>query len=308
MAFINTFYEIFILFILMAVGYGAKRYNILNNQLGKGISNLILNVTLPALIIKSMQFEFSSELLRMSMQIMLISLLSYGIAIGISYAATKMMKSDGTQRDVFQCILIFSNVGYMGYPVVNAIFGEMGVFYTALFNLPFNFLMLTLGVALLRRSGTGHQKKTDIKAILSNPAIIAVGLGFILFLSPWTLPYVIYGALDGLGETTTPLAMLVIGSLLADIPIKEMFNEKKLLTVSFFRLVLTPAVVMLVLHLFGVEGILLGVPVVIMAMPAAANIPVFATIYESDYYLASKGVLVTTLLSLLTIPLLTLML
>ncbi|AKL93759.1 permease [Clostridium aceticum] len=305
MTFFATFNQILILFLTMMIGYGAKKLKYTDNTLNKGLSNLILHITLPAMIIKSMQFEFSKELFFTSMKVIILSLLVYAIVIGISFYLPKVLKVEGKKRDVFQFMLIFSNVGYMGYPIVDAIYGEIGVFYTALYNIPFNFIMLTFGVYVLRRSSGGVRGKVDYKKVLLNPGILAVGLGFSFFLLSIKLPLPIYQTLDTLGSTTTPLAMLVIGSFLADMSLREVFKEEKILWIALARLVILPAIVMGILWVMGVRGLMLGIPVVITAMPAAANAAVFATLYDSDHYLASKGIFLTTALSLVTIPLLT---
>ncbi|AOY78274.1 hypothetical protein BJL90_06835 [Clostridium formicaceticum] len=289
----------------MMIGYGAKKLNYMDNALNKGLSNLVMHVTLPAMIIKSMQFEFSKELFFTSIKVILLSLVVYAIVIGISFCFPRMMRIGGKKRDVFQFILIFSNVGYMGYPIVDAIYGEIGVFYTALYNIPFNFIMLTLGVYVLRRSSEGIKEKVDYKKVLLNPGILAVAVGFSFFLLSIKLPLPVYETLDILGSTTTPLAMLVIGSFLADMSLGDVFKEEKILWLAMARLVVLPGMVMGILYFVGVRGLMLGVPVVITAMPAAANTAVLATLYESDHYLASKGIFLTTALSLITIPLLT---
>ncbi|MCC5909580.1 MAG: AEC family transporter [Clostridiaceae bacterium] len=306
MTFFNTFNAILTLFLMMIMGYGAKKLKFIDNTLNKGLSNLVLKVTLPALIIRSMQFEYSRELMIDSIKMILISFLIYAITIGISYLIPKLLKVEGEKKDVFQFILIFSNVGYMGYPVVSAIYGDTGVFYTALYNLPFNFILLSLGVYVFCRNDDGGSAKINFMEILLNPGIIAVILGFAFFLLSIELPPPILVALESVGDATTPLSMIVIGSLLADMSIKDVMNEEKILWLSFARLIVIPMIVMGVLWVMGLRGLLLGVPVVISAMPAAANTAVFATLYNSDYYLASKGIFITTLLSLITIPLLTL--
>lgn len=289
----------------MLIGYGAKKLKYISNTLNEGLSNLVMKVTLPAMIIKSMQFEFSRDLLFDSMQMILVSIFVYAIAIGTSYGFPKLLGVEGKKRDIFQFILIFSNVGYMGYPIVNAIYGELGVFYTALYNIPFNFFLLTFGVHVMSRSNDKEKTKIQYRKVLLSPGIIAVVTGFTLFLLSIELPPTIFQTLDSLGNTTTPLSMLIIGSLLADIPIKKVFREEKLFSLAIARLILLPAIIMAILYTFGFRGLALGIPVVITAMPAAANTAVFATLYNSDHYLASKSVFITTLLSLITIPLLT---
>lgn len=301
-----TIYQILILFLTMVIGYAAKKRGYMDPQLNKGLSNLILQVALPALIIKSMQFPFSKDLFMDSVKIVGISLMIYSIAIVFSYLYTKLIKVEGTKKDIYQFVLIFSNVAFIGYPIIDAIYGDLGVFYTALYNIPFNFLLFTIGVYIMCRNTSAEREKMDYKKILLQPGILAVLLGFTLFLFSLQLPEIIYETLDIIGSTTTPLSMLMIGGFLADIPVKEVLREEKIMLLALARLFILPILAWGILYTVGLRGVLLGVPVVITGMPAAANAAVFATLYDSDHYLASKSVFITTLLSLISIPLLTL--
>ena len=308
MTFMTVFNQIAILSLMIIAGYIVMKFGILNDQLNKGLSSLVLKVTLPAMIIKSMQFEFSREVLLTSFKMIVLSLFVHGIAILISYVVPKLLKEQTTKGDVIQFMLVFSNVGYMGYPVIYAIYGDMGVFYAALFNIPFNVLIWTLGVTIMTRNSQRGSGKLDYRKVLMNPGIIAVALGFSLFLLSIKIPYVIYETLHGIGEMTVPLSMLVVGAMLGEMPLREVFNEGKLIVVSVVRLVVIPLITLMVLSLMGFEGMLLGVPVVITGMPAAANTAVFSTLYDAAPHFASKGVFITTLLSMITIPLLSLLL
>ncbi|KAB3526655.1 AEC family transporter [Alkaliphilus serpentinus] len=305
MSFIAVFNEIAILFLLVLVGYLARKRNFINDEVNKGLSALILQFTLPALIIKSMQFSFSKEVLVGSLHIILLSLFVHGFSILVAFISPYILKVKGAKKDIYQFILIFSNVGYMGYPILFTLYGEIGVFYGALFNIPFNVLLWTLGVVIISRNSNKTVEGINYKKVLLNPGIIAVVIGFFLFISSIEIPYILFKTLDLLGNTTTPLSMLLIGGMLAELPVKEVFREEKILGLSFIRLIFIPFAVYTVLKLLRIDDFLLGVSVVIAAMPAAVNTAVLASIFDVEPYVASKGVFITTLLSLLTIPLLT---
>ena len=308
MTFIMLFNQIAILFALILVGYVARSFNILNSDLNKGLSRLVLQITLPALIIKSMQFSFSREVMMGSVKIILLSILAHGVAIAIAYISVKILKYKDPEASVFRFMLIFSNVGYMGYPIIKVIYGDLGVFYTALFNIIFNVLLWSLGVVLMAKDNGKRADDVNYFKILTNPGILAVFIGFSLFLLSIKINYIVFETLNLLGETTVPLSMLLIGSMLAEVPIKEIFSDTRLLVISFLRLIAIPALVWICFYILGLRGILLGIPVLVTAMPAAANTAVFATIYETEPQLASKGVFITTLLSMVTIPLIALLL
>ncbi|OPJ56063.1 AEC family transporter [Alkalithermobacter paradoxus] len=308
MNFITIFSQILVLFSLILIGYIANKKGIITKDSNKDFSGLILNVTLPALIIKSMQYSFSREMFGKSMKILGISLLVYALAISFSFLITKMSKIEGKEKDVFQFLLIFPNVGFMGYPVINSIYGEIGVFYTSIFNMIFDLLIWTLGVMIMSRSSES-KNNLKLKKIISTPGLIAVFIGYSLFLLSISLPKPIYDTLNLLGNATTPLAMIVVGSILAGSKMDMAFKNVKLTIISFIRLIFIPICVYFLLrNVLRLEGLLLGIPVIVFSMPSAANAAIFATRYDNDHILASQGVFLTTLFSVITIPLLIIML
>lgn len=306
MSFLTIFNEISILFLLVLVGYLARKKNYVNEEVNRGLSSLVLQFTLPALIIKSMQFSFSKDVLISSLHIIALSIFVHGFSILVAFLSPYILKVKGAKKDIYQFMLIFSNVGYMGYPILFALYGEIGVFYGALFNIPFNVLLWTLGVAIIsRNSKRSTGGGISYKKVFLNPGILAVIIGFSLFVLSIELPYILFKTLDLVGNTTTPLSMLLIGAMLAELPIKDVFREEKIIGLSFIRLIFIPFTVYGILKLLGINELLMGVSVVIAAMPAAVNTAVLASIFDAEPYIASKGVFITTVLSLLTIPLLT---
>lgn len=298
----KVFSQIIILFLIMIVGFIAKRKNIMNNEVSRGLTELVLNVTFPFMIIASFNFEYSKEMMNTGM-----------IILGISFAAHLLLIAAGgilfrkypqNLKGVLRFITVFSNCGFMGYPVINSIYGTVGVFYTAIYNIPFNIFMWTFGVMFF----TGEKNTKDIKKVLLNPGIIAVFIGLILFIFSIKLPYVIYSTLDLIGATTTPLSMMIIGSMLADSDLKTIFSGFTVYYAALLRLVITPAVVFAILYLAGARGMLLGIPVLISGMPAAANTAIMAEKFNADSMFASKCIFITTLLSAVTIPLILLFL
>lgn len=301
--------QVIVLFLLIVIGYVIKKLKIISNDMNRDVSNLVMNVSLPAFIITAMNFSFSPDVLVKSGKLIVISVCIYILVIGISFFITKIMGTDGKTRDIFQYSIIFSNVGYMGYPVIKALMGDIGVFYAALYNLPFNILVWTFGVYILTRNDMetdedklNNRRSINIKKFV-NPGMIAIITGFTLFLFSIQLPYPIYRTLEILGSLTTPLAMIFIGSILADVKTSEIFREKKVFILCIIRLVILPVLVMLILKAIGFSDYLVAIPVIITAMPIAANAAIMASRFNNDYHLASKVVFLSTLFSVFTIPL-----
>lgn len=290
--------QVSVLFILLIIGIILRKLNILDDYLEKGLSNLVIFATLPALLITSMNYEFSQDMLNNGLLILGIGPIVYIIIGLISYLYVKTNKIEGPDRGIYIFMTMFPNVAFMGYPVVNIVFGEIGIFYAALFNLWFNILIWTLGIMLVNPKGNN---KLSLKSLL-NPGTISIVIGLSLFLFSIKLPRPIFDALDSLGNTTTPLAMMVIGSMLGESSIVGIFKNKILLGSTFIRLIFMPAVILILLSLTPLPPMLAGIISIIMAMPTAANAAIFARRYDSDYKLASEGVFLTTLLSIGTIP------
>lgn len=297
-----------VLFLLIVLGYFVKRRHIVSDTMIKDISALVINVALPSFIVTSMNFDFSMEVLLNSGFLVVTSFTVYGGAIVFSKIYSKLINVEGKTKDVHEYICTFSNVGFMGYPVVFAVFGDLGVFYAAIYNLSFNLLAWSYGVSLLDRDSREDPNKEKLSLVkrvikLFNPALIAVVIGFALFLTSTEMPKVLFDTLKMVGNTVTPLSMMCIGFILSEVDTKDVFNDWRIVVTSFIRLIAIPLVVLLVLKGLGKEGFLLTIPVIITAMPAAANTAIIAVRYNSDYKLASKAIFISTLISIVTIPL-----
>ncbi len=293
-----VFQQVIILFLLIIVGYVIRKLNIVSDAINKEIGNLVINVALPAYLIVSMNQPFSMEMLKTSG---IFVAMSFAVYAGFSISAkffSKLIRVKGKERDIFEYTLLFSNVGYMGYPVVQVVFGTQGVFYTAVYNLSFSVLVWSYGVYLMNRNSDHKEKR---KGFL-NPGLVAVLTGFTLFAFSIELPTPISATLKMIGDTTTPLSMMFIGFILAQTEMRTIMREWKVFVISFIRLIIQPVSVWVVLRLFGVEGMLLNIPVLIASMPAAANTAIIASKYGSDYQLAAKLIYISTLFSVITIP------
>lgn len=296
----NVLTQTVALFLLILIGYAVKKLDVVRDSDIKGISDLIVKVTMPILIVVSMSMEFSKEKLVFSGIMFGISSLSYIFKNIIAKWFTKLFKVEGPESAIYEMMILFSNSGFMGFPVVKALYGEEGIFYAAIINVSFNIFIWTLGVNIISR-GNGREK-TSAKVLLKNPGIVSVIIGAVLFLAPIEIPEVIYTPLKMIGDSTTPLAMMTIGMLLVNTSVKTLFRNKKLAIASMVRILVFPIVFMMVLFLLGIPPMITGILLILESMPAASSIAIFARNYDSDYELASQGVFLSTLLNVITIP------
>ena len=294
----NVFTQVFILFILILVGYIATKKNLIDSSLTKKLSKLIMNIFLPCMIINSMQLEYSPTILKKVLLLILISLLIYAISflIAIIFKAISKSKND---IGVYQFAILFSNVGFMGYPIVEAILGKDAIFYAAIFNIPFNLLIMTLGVFVICKENNNYS--FYFKSLI-NPVIISIFIGLSLFILNIKLPYIINRPIELLGNITTPLSMIVIGSMLCLSSISECVRNKKLYIVSFIRLILMPILIYFIIKGIVDDKLLFTIPIVISSMPVASNTAILSSEYNANEKIASQLVFVSTLFSIITIP------
>ncbi|MCX7695551.1 MAG: AEC family transporter [Caloramator sp.] len=288
--------QVIVLFLIMVVGYVSRKRGFINPQVNKSLSELLLNVTLPFMIIASFNFKFSKDMLNLGLKLFFISTIIHILLLLIGNVIYKKFKED--EYKVLWFITVFSNCGFMGYPVVESVYGKIGLFYAALFNIPFNILIWTAGVFIF--SGRGDKK--NLRRALLNPGILSVFIGLIIFLFSISLPTPVIKTLEMVGSMTTPLSMIIIGSTLADAKIKSIFEGFSVYFGSFIRLIAIPLTVYFILNLIGLKDFYLTIPVIITAMPAAANTVIMAEKYGGNPEYASKVVFLTTILSVITIP------
>ncbi|XMB85528.1 AEC family transporter [Mycoplasmatota bacterium WC44] len=306
MNFTSIFLQVLSLFLIILVGYVVRKRKIVGSTLKKDLAELIFYITLPALILASI---LSSAELYNSVSdifiIILLSLLSYLVAFLIAFIYPKIMKTDEKNVGVYQFLLTFANVGFMGYPIVTVLFGAEMLFYAIIFVMPFNVIVFTLGVYYMTK---GNSKvKVNLKTIL-NPGLLAVILALLLNFMNIKFSNTILNTVDIIGGLTTPLSMMMIGLSLASTKILSAFTNLKLYIVILFRLLIFPFIIYFIYNNFNISLDILKVGVILAAMPGAATAVIVAEKYECNSALASQGVVLSTLLSMFTIPIVALFL
>lgn len=289
-----------ILFLLLVVGYAANKLGWMDAAFNKAFSGFIINVTTPALILHSVMEGEKVLTIWEILMLLAASLISYALVILLSMAIPRIMRMGRRDGDTYRLMIIFSNTAFMGFPVVAALMGNQALFYAAIYNMPFNFLMYTYGVHLV--SG-GEGKRFDPKMLLS-PPILAATFALILYLSPVKAPGLIVTALDYLAGITIPGAMLILGSTLALIPLRSVFIDWRIYVLSLLKLVLIPILIWAIVRMLPIPDMVGRMTVVMWSLPVATNCTMLSTQYGGDEAMSSKGVLITTLLSVVTIPIL----
>ena len=289
------------LFMILGLGYFLNKINLFDTNLNQKLNKLLLNVTTPAMVLASVSSIKQSADNGEVFVVFLVAIIIFALLPLISYLLVRIMKIPIHQRGIYMFMTVFSNIGFMGFPVMKAIFGNEAVFYTAIFNMIFNFLVFTLGIILINY-GTTNQVKLKAKDLLS-PGIISSIIAIIVYFSKIPVPTVLGSTFDMVGNITTPLAMMLIGSTLANINIKEVFTEFRIYPYTIIKQLLIPFIAYPILNYFITSPLVLGVALINLAMPVGNSAVLFANEYNGDVELAAKSVFITTLISVFTIPL-----
>ncbi|MDO5377315.1 MAG: AEC family transporter [Clostridia bacterium] len=283
------------LFLMMLMGFIAARAGVITPEFRKRLSTLTLNTAAPCIILSSV---LESEGAGVSMvTVLLVAVFFYAVMIALAALLTRLSRVPKAQRPLDQMMLVFTNVGFMGIPVVDALYGPSGVTMVAMFILLFNLTFFSYGVLLV--SGGG---KLNLRA-LGNACIFAALGALVLSLTGWHLPAPIETTLSAVGAMNTPLAMMIIGASLAHSDVRAALTNPRLYRISFLRMIVMPLVVLLIMRLLPVDPMLAGVAVAMAAMPVAGNCAMISDIYLPDDMTASHAVIVSTLLSAVSLPL-----
>lgn len=289
--------KIIVLFIAMIAGFIAKKGKIVNKESTKSLSSLLVYITNPCLIIYSMQMDYDKKTLIVAGFVFLLSFIIHSVLALSSHFLFKTIK-EKKSRTVYSYALTYNNCGYMGYPIMMAIFGnEVGLFYGVIFVTAFNLFAWTHGVIVMSNSN-----KIPWNKLVKNPALISVFISVVLFIGKIRLPATVTNGLSLVGDMTFPLSMIIIGSLLADMNLLAILKEKKLYLFSFLSLIVTPAAMLFFAYILKLPEYLSIIGITMCASPAAANTAVTAEVYDNDSALAARIVGITTLFCLITMP------
>lgn len=290
--------QVMTLFILMLCGFCAAKCKLLGDQELKGLNTLVLSFAQPALILHRLQTPASPELIAELVWVFVLACVTIGLAGVISFRL--FAREDADRRAVLISLSMLSNCGFMGFPVIIATMGDGALIYAVVFLAAFNLMAWTLGAYYF-----GGRKAMQPQKLLKNPTIWAIAAGLFFFLTGWSLPGFANDALDMLGSTTTPLTMFVIGARLISLR-REHIRDTKLLLMCALRLVIFPLMILL-LRLTPLSEMVVSSVYLCTAMPCAAMTAMQAELYDSDKELASRGVALSTALSMATVPLMLLL-
>jgi malate permease and related proteins len=293
---IIVFNKIIALFLIILIGvYGTKKH-IINDDVNKGLRRILLEITLPLLVINSFSFSFDEGMGRNIITAFIYSILFMILGGIISYILLKPLK--GEKKKILHFANFFSNCGFIGFPIINSIFGAEGVVYTSIFNMVFTIFLWTYGVMIF----SDKLSKENIKKVLLNPSIIAVYIGIPIMIFNIKLPASILDTTKIVGDMTAPISMIIVGSILSKVKIKSIFKEASVYYGALIKLIVIPLAIYMIKLIIKDNSSVIDTIIVIQAMPAAAMTSIFAADFDKEKEYGAIVVFVTTLLSIITIP------
>ena len=289
--------QILIMFFIIIVGIICYKVKLIDKDTNKKLSDVVLMLVNPIVVFVSYQREFDIDLLRGLLITLILATVTHFLGIIISFILIRRKKQK-ENIPIERFAAIYSNCGFIGIPLVNGILGSEGVFYITAYITIFNLFIWTHGVITM----TGKKDmKTLIRAILS-PSIIATVTGFVFFVTSILLPNTVVDSLSYIGDMNTPLAMMVAGVTIAQTNILKLFGKIRIYYITSIKLLCIPIVLLFIITRFELPEMVMLTSVLAAACPTAATINLFALRYGKNYLYASELFTVTTILSIITIP------
>lgn len=287
------------LFLLLVLGFVLFKCHIFDEYTNKKISALIVNVASPMLIISSIAGVEGSNKSIVFLMIGAGILMYIGFII-LGKIINRLFPFPKKDWPVYECMVVFANTGFMGYPVLLDVFGQEAVFYASLIHMAFNFFVYTYAIMCLTK-GDDSEFKLNFKQLLT-PGIILIFVGIFIYLFDIQLPSVLMDTINSVGSLTAPLSMMMIGSSLAVYPIKNSFTDWRSYVFAFVRLMIVPFVTMIMCRLLHIDAYYANITIITNAMPVGSMVLMLATQYNANVKIVTRNIVVSTLLSVITIP------
>lgn len=283
--------QISMMYILILIGFILYRKGIIKYDGTLQLTNILLWVVNPMIMITRYQMNFSMEKFNELM-------LSLGLAMCVMVSGLIVARIF-VRNGIDQFAIGFPNSGFMGIPLVSSILGIDSVFFLSAYLVCFNILSYTYGICLV----SGDRKQASIKKIVTNPVVIAVIIGLVIFISPVKLPEPVYNACKSLGSINTPLAMLILGTYIAQSKISNLFTDKRAYYISFVKLIIIPILTAVLLKfipnsIYDIKMVMY----IASVTPTGMTVAMLSQVYGADYSYGARIVGLTTVLSLITIP------
>lgn len=292
-----------VLFIIVILGYVACKLGYMGDKFDKKLSSIVVDITCPLLVLSSVMGDELPDR-TLILPLLGVGFLTYILLLVFGFWVPRLITKNHDDQGMIGFALMFANVGFIGYPIVSSIFGPHAVFYAALLNMPNTFFIFTAGVMLIK--GEYSLKQFNPKVLVS-PAMLGAFLAAIIVALGIHTPDIIARPVTMVGNITMPAALMIIGSSMAKLPIREIIGSPKVYITALLRLTIVPLSIYFLFKACGVSDLVNNINTVVIAMPVASFGTMFCLKYGRNPSLITETTFITTLGSIITIPLITLL-
>lgn len=299
-----VFTNVLILFILLFIGYILGSRKVISHSSINDFTNLLIDVSIPCTIVVSMIRPYSEALMGDAKMVIILAFVYHFFIAGFSYFLTKLLKVDKKKVGSWIFAMVFSNNGFIGYPLMFSLYGKDGLFIMVMANIIQNLLIFSLGIKLITMN-YDLKDKVNIRGIIFTRQNLAVLIGMIIYMTQISIPKPVDTLLNYISSLTVPLSMIIVGLSLSKYNFKEMYTDKEAYRLTFTRMFFIPIILLIVIKVFNID-VNSNLPYAIMFYTAVLPSPAFTTImaerYNTSVGFSSKCVFITTIISIVTVP------
>lgn len=290
-----------VLFTIILLGYFLNKINILDEITNKKLSEIIIKVTSPMLIISAALGSNGEVNKSYIIKVFIAGIFLYALLIILAKFLVVVFGLRKDNRYIYENLITFVNAGFMGFPVISAVYGNFAIFPFSIINMPSNILIYSYAVYLIEKGEEASCKKINIKNII-NPGFISSILALLIFIIDIKVPTMVKEVFTMVGNSTIPFSMMLIGSSLALIPIKDVFLEYRTYILAFSKLIIVPLIVYYISRIIVFDDMILGFLTISAALPSASMIVMLTSGYKDKNRVAAQGIFITTIMSIITLP------
>ncbi len=283
---------------MMLVGYVAAKAGITGSAFNKSVSPVVMNILLSFTVFNAiMKSSMDFSIVKVA-EICLYQFLIFAMSFAVGYLVSKLIKLKDDEFSVALFVSILSNTVFVAFPLVIAMYGNTGLFYASITNIAFNILAFTLGIFII----SGDKKNMSIKSMLSPPLVVTL-LSLLILLLGIPIPEFILQLSSTMSGATVPMSMIVIGTSLAAVPVKNAISDWRVYIISLVRLLVIPTLAFFIMKALCNDPVIIGTIVILASGPAAILVNIFCINFNKNEDFASKNVFISTVLSSVTMPL-----
>jgi len=296
MSFFDTLGQMVVIIFAVAVGFTARKKQVITEETTRSLTNFVLTFLMPCKILASVTNGTELPSMESLLEVLKMALVFYGTGVVFLLFVPRLLGGTDKQKGVWRYVMMFPNTAFVGYPIIETMYGTGAVFYAVLLNLPFNLLTYSMAPLLL-----AGQRRFSLKQSIS-PCVVTSFISLVIALVGFRAPALFGTTVSFVGEAAMPLSLIVLGSVLANTPIRGALTSPRIWILSVIRLLVLPVVMLLLMRPLHIDSIVMGVGTLEGGMPCGISGTMISLQYGGDVECITQVILLSTLLSMVTIP------